>query len=41
MQPLRSISKFLFDEKAVEAIFCDKTDYVLEQAVKELEAQNE
>lgn len=29
-----------FDEKAVEAIFCDKTDYVLEQAVKELEAQN-
>lgn len=28
-----------FDEKAVEAIFCDKTDYVLEQAVKELEAQ--
>lgn len=30
-----------FDEKAIEAIFCDKTDYVLEQAVKELEAQNE
>lgn len=29
-----------FDEKAVEAIFCDKTDYVLEQAVKELEVQN-